>query len=152
MCGIAYCANGQNSLQPQHTNETVFGPESEFASLPFPSGVYYSFDVTLTTPDSTYNYTKDPDETINEQAVAAIIVPCIHNDQFYIRFRDTIEYLKVEYIGLLMNQNGDFHTWVYESDHYGAGVITISIAGGAISMNAGDGCKYSFNYLITPIK
>lgn len=128
--------------------ETIFSPGDINYDLPFPSGVYYAYEVTHFTKDSVYTWEKEVTEPI-EQAVAAIIVPCVHNDQFLINFRGTREYVVCEYQGVLNSPADDFHLWVYESENFGAGIIRISIAGGSIVLRGSDG-TWKFDNLVTP--
>lgn len=153
LLGSAYCAFAQdyaaNDRLPTKVNpETIFSPGDPNYDLPFPSGVYYAYEVTHFSKDSIYTWEKDVREPL-EQAVAVLVVPCIHNDQFLINFRGTREYLVCEYQGVLNSNKGDFHLWTYSSENFGSGIIRISIAGGSIVLLGSDG-TWKFDSLVTP--
>ena len=153
LCFCLFQASAQFQESPQfvttaHAKETIFGPEDPTAKNPFPQGIYYSYEVTVV-EDTAFTVYEQDFEKPYKYAIAALIVPCIHCDQFYVRFQGCAEMLDVTYMGILSNTAGDFHTWSYNSQEYSSGMIFIGVMGGTVNM-VGGGKFYRFNSLISP--
>lgn len=151
---ILFCLIGflsATGVAAQTTN-TFYKVNDPLAVVALPSGVYHSFTVENQMDTVVHEYRKDPTTTPLGQAVGCLIVPAkAEDDQMYLRFRAESEVLTVQYVGVLQAPNGDFHTWLYQSECFGDGLICVSIGGGSFAMKNTAGQSWRFDNLLTQI-